>query len=739
MRQSSFAKNRIFKVITLPLLTILICSQISFSQKFEKIKPGTFENYSPKVLKITEPEIESLLREDAEIENQGEFRFGVAIPLHLNFFQKAEFIANKYGRFYFLKIETQNALSLNFNFSKIKLSKGSRLWIYNDNVTLGAYGDFSISDPDNFATAPMSGNSAIIQFFEPYNQIEKSTIEIESIVYGYRYIKRHLRNFNNSGVCNVNINCAEGQNWRDEKRAVAMILTANNTRICTGTFINNARQDGTPYFLTANHCNVQSNSILMLNYESPTCENIDGVTNETMAGGQIVARSSFSDFLLFRTNDEIPVEFRPFFAGWTLDTLTLDSTVCIHHPKGDIKKITKDFDSAITGNYAGTPTPRHWRILDWEVGTTEGGSSGSALFNKNKKIIGQLHGGEASCSNNVNDYYGKFNLSWDSQPHDNQKLKPWLDPEGTGLTELSGFDPNPAPFEVDAELRNIAGIPNFVCNQIDNAIAIIRNNGAESILQLSFKLTINETISTFEWTGFLPYLSETVITLPKLSFNQRFNSFLLEITQVNGMTDENLENNSFSKSVEKPISDILTLRLKTDGFPLETSWKLILDNETIAAESNNYQLANFEYVEQICVPFGCYSFIIEDGFSDGICCEYGNGFYELTDSNGRILAHGGDFGSKETTNFCISNQENFSLYPNPVTNGNIQFLLAEKFLEEMLTVEIFDLNGKKVFSQIIAPKFESNVTISHLNSGVYVVRMSNQSATASQKFIIINQ
>ena len=84
----------------------------------------------------------------------------------------------------------------------------------------------------------------------------------------------------------------------------------------------------------------------------------------------------------------------------------------------------------------------HWRVADWEDGTTEPGSSGSPLFDADHRIVGQLHGGEASCSYNVNDYYGKFSTSW------NNGLSGWLDPNNTGTLVLDGIDaidiPDPA-------------------------------------------------------------------------------------------------------------------------------------------------------------------------------------------------------------------------------------------------------------------------------------------------------
>ena len=59
-------------------------------------------------------------------------------------------------------------------------------------------------------------------------------------------------------------------------------------------------------------------------------------------------------------------------------------------------------------------------------------------------LVGQLHGGQANCSNSINDYYGKFSMSWtgNGSSSSSSRLSDWLDPTGTGVTSLDGFDPN---------------------------------------------------------------------------------------------------------------------------------------------------------------------------------------------------------------------------------------------------------------------------------------------------------
>ena len=120
----------------------------------------------------------------------------------------------------------------------------------------------------------------------------------------------------------------------------------------------------------------------------------------------------------------------------------------IHHPSGDIMKVSRDDDSPLKGsiNFNGDPTTQVWAISGsgygngngWDVGVTEGGSSGSALFDQNGRIFGQLAGGSAACSgtndNGGYDVYGRFGVSWDDN-----NFGQWLDPADTGLTTLNMY------------------------------------------------------------------------------------------------------------------------------------------------------------------------------------------------------------------------------------------------------------------------------------------------------------
>jgi hypothetical protein len=158
----------------------------------------------------------------------------------------------------------------------------------------------------------------------------------------------------------------------------------------------------------------------------------------------------------------------------------------VHHPQGDVKKISADYDPALIEYqqdnppkwlYKGSIPGAFWRIAEWDYGTTEGGSSGSPLFNEDKKIVGNLTGGDASCFNSVNDYFSKFFLNWDYYPEPNKQLKFWLDPNNNNPAELDLYNPYSDTSMPEIELFKI--IPNpvqddFVINTNDLEIRDVR-------------------------------------------------------------------------------------------------------------------------------------------------------------------------------------------------------------------------------------------------------------------------
>lgn len=118
--------------------------------------------------------------------------------------------------------------------------------------------------------------------------------------------------------------------------------------------------------------------------------------------------------------------------GWDRSGNTPSSVVGIHHPSGDVMKYAMDNESPTITTITNTPNS-HWYVNNWNVGTTESGSSGSPLFDQNKRVIGQDHAGNnfSACDPNKGTYYGRFSISWTGGAADENRLSNWLDPCNT--------------------------------------------------------------------------------------------------------------------------------------------------------------------------------------------------------------------------------------------------------------------------------------------------------------------
>jgi len=369
---------------------------------------------------------------------------------------------NDTTRLWRLEIQSDNAYALNVFFNEFALEKGVRVFLYDPAQThiRGSFDHRSNKPSGSFPVSFIPGEKIIVELQVPWDMPDFGRLNIGVVGHAFADIfgskDRKDGQFGKSGDCNVDINCPAGDEWQVLKRAVCRIIFISGLSqvLCTGTLINNTAIDGKPYLLTANHCINKSkeaeSAIFYFGYESPECDGTDGSIENSLAHSVIKATSDSLDFSLLLLSEEPPDSYNPYFAGWTISDNPAPSSVCIHHPMGDVKKITIDEDP-VTSQYQADLHPTHWlfdstpngfwRVIRWNIGVTENGSSGAPLLNNNGLIVGNLTGGDADCSNPVNDYFSKFHLCWDYYPLSTKRLKPWLDENTTGRTVLPGYDP----------------------------------------------------------------------------------------------------------------------------------------------------------------------------------------------------------------------------------------------------------------------------------------------------------
>ncbi len=405
-----------------------------------------------------------------------QFAVPQAVNFNLNNSGQWEVLPNG-DRLWRLQILSEGAKSLNLTFDQFHLPKDAKLFIYNpDNKEyIGAFTEKNNKKHLQLGTTPVRGDKVVVEYFEPAVASGHGLVSIRTVAHDFRGVFSMTKAFGSSGSCNNNVVCPESAGWENQIKSVCMITLADGTRWCSGSMIGNTTLDDTPYFLTADHCLTGSEAtwVFYFNYECPQCSpSQDGNLSQSVSGSTVRANNAASDFALLELDNVPPASYGAWYSGWDNTGDTPTEQVGIHHPSGDVKKISWDNDPAQnSGNY--------WRVLDWDDGTTEGGSSGSPLYDQNQRIVGQLYGGWAACGNDEWDEYGKISTSWSGSSSSN-RLEDWLDPNAAGGTAteiMDGYDPYALsindPVELDFE---------FYPNPSDQNVVIL--TGSENYSEL---------------------------------------------------------------------------------------------------------------------------------------------------------------------------------------------------------------------------------------------------------------
>uniref|UniRef100_UPI0032172970 T9SS type A sorting domain-containing protein n=1 Tax=uncultured Draconibacterium sp. TaxID=1573823 RepID=UPI0032172970 len=406
------------------------------------------------------PELQQSIIDKAIKENQATdnllkpFKFAHAFEVNLNPGNSGQWYStNAKYNVWKLTIESSDAKSLNLIFNQFKLQDGTRLFIYSEeeNQYLGAFTNQNNKASGKFAVAPVAGDKITVQYEVPEKMGTPDDFEITRVNHDFigilKYIRRPYNKQPIAGDCNVDVNCEIGDLWNEVKNAVCRLIV-NGEEICSGTLVNNTAEDQKPYVLSASHCydewNYAETTVYTFNYESPYCAPLDGDPSHSLSGAIMKAQFDSLDFALVELDEMPPPDFRPYYAGWDQSGEIPDSSASIHHPVGDIKKIAFENHPVSISSFTNSrPKPEYlkqgfFNVSRWDEGVTEVGSSGCALFNGKKQLIGTLTGGAATCSSPVNDYFARFDMQWDYRSDSTKQLKCWLDPLNSGVTSLEG-------------------------------------------------------------------------------------------------------------------------------------------------------------------------------------------------------------------------------------------------------------------------------------------------------------
>lgn len=407
------------------------------------------------------------------ISTKGHTYFGKLLPCDIDFMNQSTVTQTDGGTIYTLTLTSQGAYSIGIRTSGLAIAEGSELYIYNNDKDdiLGAL--TSRESDMTTLTRQIQGDTIHIELFVPQGVPQKD-FKITSICYDYaNMFCKQSKGFGTMSACKseIDINCDEGQAFQDIKHAVVLLTIDRDfdTYVCTGTIVNNVNCDQTPYVLTAAHCicdqNAADNTVIYFNYENQSCGLKSTTSNySSMTGATIAATATQKtyidkwgntteetyptmDFTLLKLKKQIPDNYQPYYAGLSIsETDAISSVATIHHPQGDVKKISIAHQKPYQDSYPEEDKAVHyknfvhWHIAKWDAGSTEGGSSGAALLNLKKQVIGILSGGYADCNNPTDDFFQMISKAWHPSTNPANQLQLPL-AGNTHVTEILPYNP----------------------------------------------------------------------------------------------------------------------------------------------------------------------------------------------------------------------------------------------------------------------------------------------------------
>ena len=736
---------------------------------------GIFEMKDIPTVQIEKPDIEQIELEDAVDAKQGNiYKYGRSVHTNVDVVRDGlkEELPNG-NTIYRIMLHADDAQALGINFSNFWIPSNAKLFLYNADKSqvVGAFTSANNNQHNSLAIELVKGSDVVIEYEESKLSSKKAKLLITELAYAYRGVSQlhEDRDFGDSDNCQVNVNCSpEGDDWQDEKKSACRISikAGNSYGWCSGALINNTANDCTPYVLTADHCAYGQNSyasandhnqwVFYFNFEADNCNNPSSSPNSnTISGCSQISYSGAvggvngniggtSDFYLVELNASPPPSYGLYSAGWDRSTSASSSGVSIHHPSGDIKKISTYTSTLSSGAWQGFGTT-HWRVT-WAGtanghGVTEGGSSGSPIFNSNGHIIGDLSGGSSFCTNtNASDLYGKFSHSWDlAGSPNNGKLKPWLDPTNSGATFVDGL------------YCGVSSTASFNANETN-----LCGTGPHTV---TFNNTSVGNINSYSWQfiGGSPSSASGAGPHNVTYSNTGAYTVILQITDNQGNSAQSVQ----PAYINVTNGEVVNVDFLPDCYGEEISWDINTDD---ANPTTVYSIAQSYYPggntqqtlepnpvnvnHELCLQVGCYEFVLNDDYGDGLngsqynSCDY-DGDFTITNSAGTVLAEldevqipNADFGNSMTVDFCVDQSSNttelfsnIDLFPNP-TSGLVNLRGVSNS-----TVKIMDILGKEIQSENILTDAYL-LDLSNEENGIYFIQINTKEEQILKKLIL---
>ncbi len=355
------------------------------------------------------------LKEDANADTSQPFRFAIERSLSFSI-ADGQWIDVEGGRLWRLDVVLDGAMSSRLHLSGLNLAEGHELAIVNPEMeekmtgVLTGRGDFGTGEAFGIC-APTTRTR--IEWFVPAGQIPTQLpFESAADAFGYRDVFGLADQL--GGTCSLNPACYPA--WLNESNATAKLTFTSGGAgyLCSSQLMATTAADETPYVSTANHCistTAEANSAAFIFFFRSACTGGNSA-GTTVSGADLTVGYGTSDCTLLMARGALPAGV--YWAGWTnTSPATGTASTGLHHPSGTAQAISFGSKNG-TNNFCGSGS--NWAQLTWTNGITEGGSSGSAIYqDSTHKMYGVLTCGASACSNPAgDDGYGRWDVAVNS-------------------------------------------------------------------------------------------------------------------------------------------------------------------------------------------------------------------------------------------------------------------------------------------------------------------------------------
>lgn len=202
-------------------------------------------------------------------------------------------------------------------------------------------------------------------------------------------------------------------------------------------------------------------------------------------------------------------------------------------------------------------------------------------------------------------------------------------------------------------------IPNAVSCSNDKMLNVtVANGGLQALTSLDFEVAIDGgSVQDYSWQGNIPSYNIAMVEIP-ITMSGGNHNVTVKIVKANGIDFTASETVNFSSEELSYVNvqndeEELTIEIMQDKYGMQTTWEVLDSDYNVIASGGPYQYlsgatATELHEEKVMVADGdCVMFVIKDENGNGICCQFGEGYYRIKDAQGNVIIDGdGAFGSE---------------------------------------------------------------------------------------------